>query len=203
MSVPENAPANEVEEEVMLIIKTSTKKNDILGLNEIRNNIWIANSGASSHTTNNARGLINIRKNNSEVKIGGGDYVEAKLIGDLRGVTQQKNGKNTLITLINVKYVPQFFCNHISLTNILNNGFKLDGNQNGMTIRKANIEYMFNQRIKSGDEELPGIQLEILDTERRAYVGMYSCDNGTPICKHHKCDCKMFRPTYNATRRNM
>ena len=64
-----------------------------------------------------------------------------------------------------MKYAPQLFCNLISLTSVLNKGSKLNGDQDGMTIRKANTEYMFNQRIKSGDRELAGIHIEILDAE--------------------------------------
>ena len=43
------------------------------------------------------------KKNQSKVKIGNGDYVEAELIGDLRGIAKQKNGKETPITLANIK----------------------------------------------------------------------------------------------------
>ena len=122
--------------------------------NKIRNNVWIADSGASSHMTNDERGLINTRKIQSKVKIGSRDYVEAELIGDLRGAAKQKNGKETLITMINIKYVPQLFCNLISLTSILSKGFTLDGNEKGMAIKKANMEFMFDKCIKSGDREL-------------------------------------------------
>ena len=48
---------------------------------------------------------------------------------------------------------------------VLNEGFKLNGNKDGMTIRKANTEYMFDQSIKSGDSELAGIQIEIWNAE--------------------------------------
>ena len=34
-----------------------------------------------------------------------------------------------------------------------------------MTIRRANMEYMFDQHIKSGDGELAGIQIEIWNAE--------------------------------------
>ena len=99
------------------------------------------------------------------MKIGSGDYVEAELIGSLRGIVKQKNGKETPITLTNVKYIPQLFCNLISLTSVLNKGFKSNGNENGMIIRKENTEYMFDQRIKSGDGELAGIRIDIWDVE--------------------------------------
>ena len=67
---------------------------------------------------NNACRLINTRKIQSNVKGGSGDYVEAELIRDLRGIAKQKNGKETPITLTNVKYVPQLFYNLISLTSV-------------------------------------------------------------------------------------
>ena len=86
MPVSENVPENGVEEEVVLINKLPTMRNEELGLNESRNNIWIANSGASSLMTNYARRLINTREINLKVKICSGDYIESELIRDLRGV---------------------------------------------------------------------------------------------------------------------
>ena len=161
ISVSENVPQNGVEEEVVLIIKIPTVRNEESGLNEIRNDTFVADSDASSHMTNDAHGLVNTRKIQSKVKIGSGDYVEAELIRDLRGITKQKNGKETPIRLTNVKYVPQLFCNLISLTSVLTKGFKLNGNEKGMTKKKANMEYMFDQRIKNGDRELAGIRIII------------------------------------------
>ena len=129
--------------------------------------------------TNDARGLINTRK---KVKIGSGDYVEAELIGNLRGIAKQKKGEETPVTLINVKYVSQLFCNLISLTSVLNKGFKVNGNQDAMTIRKANTEYMFNQRIMIGGRELAGIQIDIWNTET---VGV--CRGYTHAILGHPC----------------
>ena len=48
---------------------------------------------------------------------------------------------------------------------MLNKGFKLNRNEKGMTIKKANTEYMFDQRIKSKDGELASIRIEIWDTK--------------------------------------
>ena len=70
MPVSEDVPQNGVEAEVVLINKTPTVKNEESGLNEIRNNIWLADSGPSSHMTSNACKLINTRKIQSKVKIG-------------------------------------------------------------------------------------------------------------------------------------
>ena len=98
-----------------------------------------------------------MRKIQSKVKIGSRHYIEAELIRDLIGIAKQKNGKETPITLTNVKYVPQLLCNLISLASVLNKGFKLNGNEKGFTIKEANKGHMFDQPIKSGDGELAGI----------------------------------------------
>ena len=99
---PPDVPQNGVEEKVVPINKMPTVRNEESGLNEPRTDVWIADSGASSHMTNDTRGLINTWNIKSKVKIGGGDYIEAELIRDLRGIAKQKNGKETPITLTNV-----------------------------------------------------------------------------------------------------
>ena len=75
--VSENAPQNRIEEEVVLINKISTVRNEESGLNKIRKDIWTTDSGASSHMSNNVHSLINMRKNQSKVKIGSEDYIKA------------------------------------------------------------------------------------------------------------------------------
>ena len=83
-------PNNYAEDKVALINKMPVVENKKLGLNEIRKDIWIADSGASSYMTNDISGLINQRNINSKVKIGIRDYVEAQVIGDLSGTVKQK-----------------------------------------------------------------------------------------------------------------
>ena len=65
-------PNNYAEDKVALINKIPVVENKNLSLNEIRKDIWIADSGASSHMTNDVSGLINHRKINLKVKIGNG-----------------------------------------------------------------------------------------------------------------------------------
>ena len=144
-------PNNYAEDKVALINKMPVVENKKLGLNEIRKDIWIADSGASSYMTNDISGLINQRNINSKVKIGIRDYVEAQVIGDLRGTVKQLIGTDTPILLTNVKYVPQ--------------GYKLTGNKKGISIQKLNRKYLFDQHIKSRDGELVGVEIETLQTD--------------------------------------
>ena len=98
--------------------------------------------------TNDACRLTNTKKIHSKVKIGSRDYVAAEPIGDLTGIAKQKNGKETLITLTNMKYVPQLFCNLICLMSILNKGFKLNGYEKGMTIKNQMLSICLINRLK-------------------------------------------------------
>ena len=42
----------------------------------------------------------------------------------------------------------------------MNRGFKMTGDGDGITIKKASTSYKFDQRIKSGDGELVGLKIK-------------------------------------------
>ena len=69
---------------------------------------------------------------------------------------------------MNVKYIPQLFCKLISLTSILRKEYKLMGNKNGIANQKFNKKYLFDQRIKSRDGELVGIEIETQQVDMTA-----------------------------------
>ena len=80
-------------------------------------------------------------------------------------MVKQLDRTETPIFLTNVKYVPHFFCNLISLTSVLSEGYKLTGNEKGISIQKFNKKYLFDQHIKSRDGELVGVEIETLQTD--------------------------------------
>ena len=47
----------------------------------------------------------------------------------------------------------------------MNIGFKMIGNGDGITIEKASTLYTFDQRIKSGDGELIGLEIKLAKIE--------------------------------------
>ena len=128
---------------------------------EISEDVWIADSGASSHITNTLQGMYNQCKILSKVKIASGEYIDANIIVDMSGIAIQKDGTKKDITLCNIKYVPCLFCKLISLTTIMNRGFKMTGNGQLITIEKASTSYMFDQQIKSGDGDLIGLEIKL------------------------------------------
>ena len=119
---------------------------------EIREDVWIADSGASSHMTKTLQVTYNQHRTSLKVKIGSGEYVDANIIGDVSGIAIQQDGTRKDITLRNVKYVPRLFCKLISLTT--------NENGDGITIEKASTSYTFDQQIKSGDGEFVGLEIK-------------------------------------------
>ena len=122
----------QAEKDVALITEIPSGNKNALLCTEIHEDIWIADSGASSHMTNTLQGIYNQHKISSKVKIGSGEYVEANIIGDVSGIVIQKDGTKKDITLREVKYIPCLFCKLISLTTTMNRGFKMTGNGDGI-----------------------------------------------------------------------
>ena len=85
--------------------------------------------------------------------------MDANIIGDVSDIAIQKDGTKKDITLHNIKSC--LFCKLISLTTIMNRGFKMTGNGHVITIEKASMPYTFDQCIKSGDRELIRLEIEL------------------------------------------
>ena len=73
--------------------------------------------------------------------------------------------------LLNVEYESDLFCNLISLTTVLQKGFKLSGDKNGIYLKKSNVTYNFNKKFKSGEGQQAGIKIIKL-TDDIAAIGM-------------------------------
>ena len=123
--------------------------------------------------TNNISGLRNQEKINARIKVGRGAYVSSTIKGDLYGTAITEYGKETIIILQNVKYVPYLFCKLISLTNIVPKGFKLSGDGNGVHLKKSNVTYNFSKKIESGEGQLLGMKIIKL-TDEIAAIGIGS-----------------------------
>ena len=150
-----------MDKDVALITDVPSGNEKALLCTEIGKEVWIADSGASSHITITLQGMYNQHKISSKVKIGSREYVDENIMGDVPGIAIEKDGTKKDITLCNVKYVPRLFCKLNSLTTIMNKGFKMTGNLKGITIEKASMSYTNDQRIKSFDGELIGLEIEL------------------------------------------
>ena len=76
---------------------------------ELRNkDLWIADSGASTHLTFDDTAMINKRKNNVKVIMGNGTSAKSQIVGDVKGLICNVNDKKGFCaTLQNVAHAPE------------------------------------------------------------------------------------------------
>ena len=116
--------------------------------------LWLGDTGASCHMTNNLEGMFNRTKVDSGIVFGNGQRLKAEYIGDKRGLVVQKDGSKAPILMRNVKYVPQLYCNLFSITAALGEGCKLAGDIKSLTLMKKDKIYVFDRKVKSGKSTL-------------------------------------------------
>ena len=106
-------------------------------------NIWTGDSGATSHLKNDDQGFFDIEKVHSTVTIGDGDKMKVTLQGKKRYTIIQKNGDTMDVTL-NVKFVPGLWCNLISVTTLIANGFQIVNQDKIVILEKDGTKIMFD-----------------------------------------------------------
>merc|ERR1712224_562411 len=124
-----------------------------------KKNTWLIDSGASTHISNSLEGMKNLRKIERKIKIGSGEHVTATHIGDLFGNVVPKKGKNISICLKEVLVVPDMYCNLISMTKLMERGYKITGKNNEIRVEKNGVSILFDVKVRSGSGILVGIHL--------------------------------------------
>merc|ERR1712154_353330 len=103
--------------------------------------------------------MKNLRKIEKKIKIGSGEHVMATHIGDLFGKIVPKKGKRTTICLKEVLVVPDMYCNLISMTKLMEKGYKITGKNNEIKVEKNEFFITFDRKVRSGSGMLVGIIL--------------------------------------------
>ena len=130
-----------------------------VGGDKITDDIWVGDTGASSHMTMSLKGMHRLRDMEGHVTVGSGERLKVSKIGDKVGTVIQKNGIKKNILLKDVKYVKDLNCNLLSLTQAINSGYSMTGNKDGLWIRKGVATFEFDYRFKSGSGVLMGIKI--------------------------------------------
>jgi hypothetical protein len=136
--------------------------------NQISKNIWLADSGASSHMTNSDFGLFNVKVIDSKIKIGDGKYIKVEKMGSLKLSFLTKENTKTIITLTNVKYTPQICVNLLSIPAALENGYHIGNHGLHLYLFKGDFKLTFNKLYKTGKNSVCGIELYPV-TQETAY----------------------------------
>ena len=70
---------------------------------KINKDLWLGDSGASSHMTNSLVGMTDLKDIGGSVRFGNNQSLEVKKIGKKLGKIVLKNGKKVSVTLTEVK----------------------------------------------------------------------------------------------------
>jgi hypothetical protein len=138
---------------------------DIKKGKSFKQNIWLADTAATSHFTNSKDGLENIWLTYSwltysEIKTGkSGTLMIATKIGDKRLRCVRSNGEEAESILKDVKIVPELVANLISIPATLKRGFSLRNIGKQIYIQKGEYKLTFDKLFKSGNSFVCGVEL--------------------------------------------
>ena len=139
-----------------VLLSTMTK------VEEFQNDIWIGDSGASCHYCNDDKFLFDYTMISEEITVGNGNVMLAKKMGKLRCEILQKNGEKLIVTLQDVKYVPDLWVNLFSIGKALKNGFNLGNDGERIKLMKGSVIILFDRFITSKNGSVPVIKMKPL-----------------------------------------
>ncbi|KAL7572821.1 hypothetical protein ACA910_014675 [Epithemia clementina (nom. ined.)] len=149
----------EDEEMAMQVVKKN------LNFDKLEHDIWLGDSGASSHMTNDSTGMYNMEEIKGGVVKGDGSGIAITHQGKLDVFIHQKDGTKVAKTLVNVKLDPKLEHSLFSLMTVMLNGWELKGKwvDKQLTVnltKKGEEPIVFDQKIQSGSTLLIGLRIE-------------------------------------------
>jgi len=131
------------------------------GKPEKNENIFIADSGASTHMVHTDKGMFDCKAVNETIVIGNGKGIKAEKIGKLRATVCQQDGTEHKIILTDVKHVPSLKpYNLFSVTKALDNGFNIGNEKTTLTITKGDFKICFDNHLRTRSGWIAGIEIK-------------------------------------------
>ena len=140
----------------------------LVGSDDNKESIFIADSGASTHMVSSDKGMFDWKLVTEMITIGNGSEIRVKKVGKLRATAKQENGKEVIVLLNNVKYVPDLApYNLFSITQALEKGFALGNKGTSLTLTKGSTVIEFDKKITTKSGWIGGLVMEpIVDVRR-------------------------------------
>ena len=136
------------------------------GYDLLEEDIWIADSGATSHMTNDNTGLYDVEAYNSSVSIGNGKSIGITHKGKLDVMIEQKDGTKYAATLENVKLVPELGHSLFSTQTLMMKGWQFSSEHADNPIKQVpkmvlegTRDLKFDRVMKAGPSVLTGLKL--------------------------------------------
>jgi hypothetical protein len=104
-------------------------------------NIWIGDTGASTHSTSHKRGMTNVRKADASdnIQVGNSDFNQAEYIGDVPGTLHNQFGEAQHTAILkDVTYSKDNAFNLVSIPQLLMRGWKLQGETDSISVTSPN-----------------------------------------------------------------
>ena len=156
-------------------------------LYSIGSNIFIGDSAATSHMTNNKTGVYDLEPIRGSVIIGNGESISCTHKGKLDVICKHKDGSTAKHTW-EVKMVPQLNHDLFNFTKAMKEGWQMNGRwkEGGLMIELSKISktsMKFDRMIPSGSSWLMGIKTQRLVGQAHAVI---EPGKSMPIWKFHQ-----------------
>jgi hypothetical protein len=135
---------------------------DVLISTDIRKrskNIWLGDSGASCHMTNDDAGMFHCRQYQSMIQIGNGKWVLSPKIGNKKLLAVQKDGTTVQVVLHDVKFVPDLCINLFSITKALSHNWNLSNKGLDIILSQYDAHLRFDHRMKTQSGFVSGVEM--------------------------------------------
>ena len=104
----------------------------------LKKHVWLGDSGASVHVTNDSNGMFDCRRIHLYLKISNGKHLYSSMIGKKKASIVQANGSTVDLILHDCLYIPDICTNLFRITKALCEGWKLSNHGLQMVLSRSN-----------------------------------------------------------------
>jgi hypothetical protein len=153
---------------------------------KFEDDIWICDSGASSHCCSSDRGMFDVKNINENICVAKGDFLTATKIGSLKCRVIQIDESTFNLILHNVKFVPILWINLFSINHALKKGHMINNDKITISLSKGLTKVTFDKVFKAKDGVVLGVKM-IAYNDPVAYSAVnMDLKKGVEINKFHK-----------------
>ena len=130
--------------------KKEKKEKVLIATNEKydKQDLWILDSGATMHMTNNDFGLYDEKTITSQVRIGDGTDLQVTKEGKKRMLVEQADGSSFEVVM-EMKVVPKLCSNLFSMNRLISKGFQIRNQDLNIVLENGDMKLTFDRRVDS------------------------------------------------------
>ena len=133
-----------------------------------RTDVWIADSGATSHMVCEDLNMFDCKISNQHVIVGDGRSLKVNKTGKLKVSFHNNQGDKSEVLLEEVKYIPELKVNLFSIPVALKKGAKVKSQGTTLILEKDNKKISFDHKIPIGAKmERKNDECLIINEKRR------------------------------------